>query len=103
MATSIILSEIPIDELSVLIEQATTRAIKKHFEDKDAATAATVAEGEEYLRSIKEISEFIGCCDTTSQRLKNTYPAIFHQIGRRFIVRKRDLLDSIKKGKNVIK
>jgi len=50
-----------------------------------------------YLRSIKEISAFVGCSDATSQKIKNDNPEIFTQTGRKFIVKISDLTQALKK------
>ena len=65
--------------------------IKTHKSDENA---------DEYLRSIKEISMFLGCGITKAQSIKNKHPSIFLQMGKKFMVKKEDLLFSLKNNKN---
>jgi hypothetical protein len=54
----------------------------------------------EYLKSIKEMSDFLGCSDVTSQRIKNQNAEIFLSVGcRKFMVSKTDLLSIFKNRK----
>jgi hypothetical protein len=51
---------------------------------------------DEYLKSIKDVAEFIGCSSTTAQKFKNQNRHIFLQIGRKFMVSKTDIIDTLK-------
>jgi hypothetical protein len=52
-----------------------------------------------YLRSIREIADFIGCSIGTAQKIKNTYPDIVYQHHRKFLIDKSDLLNSLRNAK----
>lgn len=56
-----------------------------------------------YLHSINEISSFLQCCNATSQSIKNEYSNIFIQYGRKFLVKKSDLLEALSKKKGAVK
>jgi quinolinate synthase len=49
-----------------------------------------------YLRSINDIAEFIGCSLPTAQKIKNNFPEIVHQYGRKFLINTEDLLNALK-------
>jgi hypothetical protein len=51
---------------------------------------------EEYLKSVKDLANFLGCSSTTAQKFKNQNRHIFIQIGRKFMVRKTDIIDTLK-------
>lgn len=68
-------------------------------ENKEIFKKNTDTENDHYLRSIKDISDFIGCSITTAQKIKNTHKAIFIQTGRKIMVQKEDLLKAIKNKK----
>jgi hypothetical protein len=51
---------------------------------------------DEYLKSVKDIANFLGCSSTTAQKFKNQNRQIFLQIGRKFMVRKTDIIDTLK-------
>jgi hypothetical protein len=51
---------------------------------------------DEYLKSVKDIANFLGCSSTTAQKFKNQNRQIFLQIGRKFLVRKTDIIDTLK-------
>ncbi len=50
----------------------------------------------DFLKSIKDISRFLGCSTTTAQKFKNEHKNIFIQIGRKFLVRKNDVIEALK-------
>jgi len=51
-----------------------------------------------FLRSIQEIADLMGCSLVTAQKLKNNLPNIVHQFGRKFIIDKNELLNAIRKS-----
>jgi hypothetical protein len=57
---------------------------------------STSEPSDEFLKSIKEIASFLGCSSTTAQKIKNQYKHIFMQLGRKFLVRKTDLIEALK-------
>ena len=52
---------------------------------------------DEYLKSIVDLAEFLGCSNATAQKFKNRNRHIFLQVGRKFLVRKTDVIDSLRK------
>jgi hypothetical protein len=51
---------------------------------------------EEYLKGVKDLANFLGCSSTTAQKFKNQNRHIFLQIGRKFMVSKTDIIDTLK-------
>ena len=51
---------------------------------------------DEYLKSIKDVAEFLGCSSTTAQKFKNKHRHIFLQVGRKFMVKKSDVIDALR-------
>ena len=56
---------------------------------------------EDLLTSIKEIASFLRIGITKAQNLKNQHSHIFIQTGRKFWVKKQDLLDAISTPKKL--
>jgi hypothetical protein len=52
-----------------------------------------------YLYSIKEMQDFLHCSAPTAQAIKNRFYKIFVQTGRKFFVKKSDLINAIKSDK----
>ena len=50
----------------------------------------------DFLKNIKDIARFFGCSNTTAQKFKNQHKNIFIQIGRKFLVRKTDIIEALK-------
>jgi len=51
---------------------------------------------DDYLKSIQDVAKFLGCSNTTAQKFKNQNRHIFIQIGRKFLVGKADIIDTLK-------
>ena len=67
----------------------------KDFLNKN--TNAVVSDSDiDFLKSIKDIAGFLGCSNTTAQKFKNQHKHIFIQIGRKFLVKKTDIIDALK-------
>ena len=85
---------IPFEEIT---ERLRNIELMLHDLKNNPVAIQSESDQDQYLRSIKEISAFIGCCDVKSQKIKNNHPEIFVQSGRKFMVKKVDLLETLKK------
>lgn len=71
--------------------------IESLITEKSKSDIKPEPEEDPYLRSIKEISAFMGCGDNKSQNLKKEFQFIFTQNGRKFMVNKYRLQEEIQK------
>lgn len=61
-----------------------------------AANPATVKPDEpEYLYSLQELADFIGCSIVTAQKLKNNKSIPYYQVGRKVVFEKKAVLDAL--------
>lgn len=80
------------------IEDLFNKCLSRYFSVPDPEPKSkSEAEGERYLHSIKELSEFLGCSIVTAQKLKNSGRLRYRQFGRKVIFIASEILDDIRK------
>ena len=73
------------------------------YNDNQKQRQKSNLEDDQIVHSIKGLAKFLCCSIPTAQKFKNKFPEIFHQTGKKFLVRKDDILAKMKSKSRLLK
>ncbi|MBN1180845.1 MAG: helix-turn-helix domain-containing protein [Bacteroidales bacterium] len=84
------------------LEAIINKCLSKYFSSQNQ-TPKSEPGGERYLHSIAELATFLGCSNTSAQKLKNSGVLRYKQFGRKIMFVASEVLEDIEKNRKINK